>query len=1003
MGEVYLAFDPSLSRHVAVKRLPERLSRDPDRLERFRQEARLLASVNHPNIATIYSFEESDGVSFLTMEAIDGVTLRDRIADGRLPVRETLEVGRQIARALETAHRRGIVHRDLKPGNVMLSSDQSVKVLDFGLAVSASARIAPDARAGRATAIDVAGTPGYMSPEQLQGGAVDPRWDVFAFGAVLFECLTGRPAFAGEASESIVRETMTGHLDFERLPAETPPKLRELIATCLGPTMARRYASMVEPRLALENLLTETAFAPSDASKTGGSPVTHNLPRFSSSFVGRASERVEILALLGTHRLVSLTGVGGVGKTRLALEVAREGLEASDRAVWFVDLTSVPGDGDVAAAVIQTLGLPQRLDQPAADTLSAHASRHAMLLILDNCEHVIEGAAALAHALLRRSEHTRILATSRERLGVEGEAVYPVPLLDSPGAREVTNAENLARWPAVELLLARARQAGSDLVLDASNAETIAAICRRLDGIPLAIELAAARLRALPPAEFLRRLDDRFRLLTSGGRGGVAHHRTLRALIDWSYEHLEEPERVLLDRLSIFAGGFTLEAAEEVGAGDPVPDWDVLDVLTRLVDKSLVEPTRSGGALVRFRLLETVHAYASERLDASGERARMTERHRAFYVDLATKAEIALLGPQQLAWITRLAGEYDNLRRALDSALEPGVEPKAALRIAASLYRFWMIRGHWNDAEAYATRALAHGGPIEGADAAKVLNVIATTALFRGNLALADELWTRLLDIWTRLEVPTGIAAINMNLGNVAQATGEYEKAEERFKGSLEVALVTGQVDTICRSLISLSNVSLIRQNYAAARSYAEQAIQRLEGLGHAELNAHALNTLGTAELRLRDLDAARAAFERSLAIQDELRDERNTAISKMNLGVVYHEQCRLDEATSLYKAALRAFHGLDEGATVASALEGLATMAVDRGHDDHALVAYGAADAIRSVVGNPRMPDEETVVQKLRDGIRARVGEEAFRRFTQTGNEMSMDAAVRWAQETIA
>src|SRR6516225_2361359 len=418
-----------------------------------------------------------------------------------------------------------------------------------------------------------------------------------------------------------------------------------------------------------------------------------NMPAQVSSFIGREAELAAVRALVGGSRLVTLTGAGGAGKTRLGLQVAAGLAEGAGDGVWFADLAPLDDPDLVAVTVADVLGVRQEPGRPVLDTLVAAVGGRRLLVLLDSCEHVIGACAKLADALLRHCPELALLATSREPLGIGGEYVHRVPSLavpadgDDPGAIRASEA--------VRLLADRAAAQGVPLAGDEETATVAGGICRRLDGMPLAIELAAARLRMLPPAELEARLDERFALLTGGSRAALPRQRTLRAMVDWSWELLTGAERAVLARLSVFAGGFGLAAAEAVAAGPDVPAAEVAGLLGALVDKSLVQFGDAGAGPGRYRLLETVRQYAAGRLDALGLAVADATRiaHRDYYLALAETAAPQLIAHEQAQWLDRLDAELGNLRAAIAVSLTH-YDPEPGLRLAASLREFWAVRGH---------------------------------------------------------------------------------------------------------------------------------------------------------------------------------------------------------------------------------------------------------------------------------------------------------------------
>ncbi len=434
----------------------------------------------------------------------------------------------------------------------------------------------------------------------------------------------------------------------------------------------------------------------------------NNLPLQSTSFVGRRRELAAVKARLAASRLLTLTGIGGAGKTRLALQAAAEVLDAFPDGVWFADLAPVVDPGLVASTVAAAAGIREQPGRPAAATLVDHVRRQRVLLVLDNCEHVVDAAAAVAADVLRAAPHAVMLATSREPLAVGGETVWPVPPLDVPPAprpgAEAADPRIVARRAAVRLFVDRAAAVRPDFALTPVNAAAVADICRRLDGIPLAIELAAARVAHLPPEQILARLHPRFDRPGAGRRTSARRQRTLAAALDWSHDLLDPREAALFRRLSVFRGGWTLEAMDAVCAGDPLGDDDLLDVLARLVDKSLVvyvDADETG----RYRFLETVRAYARARCIAAGEHTAVRARHGRYFVALAEVAASRLAGPEQDAWVARLDAERDNLRAALDRADRDG-DAASGQRLCAALWRHWLHRSHVAEGLTRAERAL---------------------------------------------------------------------------------------------------------------------------------------------------------------------------------------------------------------------------------------------------------------------------------------------------------
>lgn len=585
MGEVYRARDSRLKRDVAVKVLGQQISGDRERVARFQREAEVLASFNHARIAQVYGLERSvtDGAETLAliMELVEGEDLSDRIVRGAMAVDEALAIAGQIAEGLEAAHDKGVVHRDLKPANIKVKPDGEVKILDFGVAKAfdtasdagrrnpAGAVEQPTVESSALTGAGlVVGTPAYMSPEQARGQPVDRRTDIWAFGCVLFEMLAGPQAFAGTTLVDTLAAVLDREPDWRLLPDATPDTIVRLLRRCLEKHSNARIRDIGDVRIDIED-----AFAPKGRpSGEAGEPRSgrHNLPAELTSFIGREHERHELARLMTTSRLVTLVGAGGAGKTRLALRLASDHAHAFRDGVWLVDLAPITAPDLVAHTIASALGIREASQRSIHDMLVETLRRSERLLVLDNCEHLIDACAGLAEALLRGAPDLRIVATSREPLRVPGEAVWRVSSLSLPDDQPSPSVDALLQSEATRLFIDRATSIDPTFTPAVENAATIVGICRRLDGIPLAIEMAAARIDTLSVDQIDARLQDRFRLLTGGTRTAVARQRTLEATMQWSYQLLSDPERVLLARLSVFPAGWTLEAAERVCGGDGI-------------------------------------------------------------------------------------------------------------------------------------------------------------------------------------------------------------------------------------------------------------------------------------------------------------------------------------------------------------------------------------------------------------------------------------------------
>ncbi|HXQ35816.1 MAG TPA: AAA family ATPase, partial [Anaerolineales bacterium] len=472
----------------------------------------------------------------------------------------------------------------------------------------------------------------------------------------------------------------------------------------------------------------------------------NNLPVHLTSFIGRENEIVEMKQELEAHRLVTLTGSGGTGKTRLSLQVAAELLEKFDHGVWFVELAPLTDPDLIPQTILSTIGISEQPGKTPLEILKEYLHEKKALIVLDNCEHLIEASAKATDALLNAAPKLKILASSREALGVKGEASYPVPSLSLPNPKHLPTIEQLSQYEAVRLFIDRALLVAPHFIVDKDNAPFIAQICYRLDGIPLAIELAAARIKMMSIEQISQRLDDRFRLLTGGARTSLPRQQTLRALIDWSYDLLSEKERLLLRRLSVFARSWTLEAAEEVCAGeDDISAYDILDLLTQLVNKSLViviEHSQSGET--RYRMLETIRQYAREKLLEAGGSESIRDQHLAYFVKLVEQAGPELYRSNQVFWLNKLDDEIDNLRMAMEWSLAKDLKSGLQLIVAGGF--FWEARGDIREVASWLAQLLEqynHGDSLR----ARALTIYGSLLQTRGELAQPRILITQGLEL----------------------------------------------------------------------------------------------------------------------------------------------------------------------------------------------------------------------------------------------------------------
>jgi predicted ATPase len=722
--------------------------------------------------------------------------------------------------------------------------------------------------------------------------------------------------------------------------------------------------------------------------------LAHNLPAHMPTFIGREQELRDVRTLVGDSRLVTLTGAGGAGKTHLAVQVAAELLDGSGDGVWLVELASVIDGEAVASAITATLGIAGRPGRSALDVVLEVLAPQNVLIVLDNCEHLIAACAQVAEAILRRCARVHLLATSREPLGIGGERVYRVPSLSLPDA-EADDAVTLAAADSVVLFLERTHAHGIELTLDSETGPLVASVCRRLDGMPLAIELAAARLRSLPLATLHGLLDQRFRLLTGGSRSALERQQTLRATVDWSYSLLADTECLLLRRLSAFIGTFDLEAAVAVCAFGEIEEFDVADILGSLVDKSLVvaEPSASR---IQYRLLETIRQYAAERLiehDAE-EAATLITRHCEYYLSVAEAAAVHLHKPDAGEWFERLDKDQFNLRRALEHAVDEPQKTAVALRFVVALRYYWFVRSRRYEAlglilpaierpEARQDPELLAAATMAAAGCARAVDLEMTQRLCEEALQLARQLNDEVLLTWSETL-----------LGMTCWFTGRREQGDAMLRDCLERARRLADDDL-------LGNCLLV--NILAAQEADPARTQQLyrEGLDYLErrgdfLFAHDLHQYAGADaVQTGQLAAARAHLEQAAQAGEVIGAARHYVNSI--LGILLREEGDPQGARSMLGDALRMARRVGDRFHFAFACLGLALVAGDAGQAQRAAQLHGAAQAIADQVGMPWIRFKG-LRQASISAITASLGENEFRQAYEQGRALNFDATFELA-----
>jgi predicted ATPase/DNA-binding SARP family transcriptional activator len=763
------------------------------------------------------------------------------------------------------------------------------------------------------------------------------------------------------------------------------------------------------------------------------------LPAETTSFVGRESELATIEDLLGLSRLLTLTGPGGSGKTRLALKAGELAAGRYPGGVWLVELAPVARPDLVAVAAASALGIREEPGHPLAETIAAHLRQAEALLIVDNCEHVLDEAAGLVTGLLRQCPALRILATSQSRLNVTGEATWPVPPLTLPPPDERDPAV-VARSESARLLCERARLARPGFSLAEVNAAAVSEICRRLDGIPLALELAAARLNALTARQLAARLDDRFRLLSGRSRGGLPRHQTLQAAIEWSHDLLSDAERVCFRRLAIFAGGCTLEAAEAVLPGGGLPADAVLETVTALVDRSLLTTEERSGSM-RYGMLESVHQFARRQLAAAGEQDELSRRHLAWLLDYAGQADLD--GPDQEAWLDLLEADLENIRAGLEWGLaQPG--PEQAMALAGALAPFWQVRGHASLGRRWLDSALAAAGP--GADPrlrAIALDGAGQLAYVQADHQAQLSYQQESLAIWRGLGDDARTASCLGELGAAAHIRGDYPAAQAMYAEALELARRAGASNVMGRCLSGLGRLALHTGDQAQATAYYTESMSRFRASGDLRRATVILGNLGVVAFNEGDFDLAAARLQEHLANSRKLGDRKLIGGALTNLGTVLYNTGDTDRAADLHAEALalaeqvgdrrlasvaltnlgltalarkdypaaRSFHArslehaeaIGERRSIAECLEEMAGVDAAAGLARRAAVLFGASQALREAIGSPIIGPDLARFQQSVAAVRTALGEQEFTAAQRRGREMPEAEAIALARSDPA
>lgn len=981
-GEVWLAERRAkfVTTRVAVK-LP--LDDHIDR-EEVKREAVLWAHASgHPNVLPIIDADEYDGQVVIVSEYSPDGSLHDYLGrKGPLPVREALDMTNGILNGLEFLHAKQIIHRDLKPANILLQG-RTPRLADFGIS-----------RVMKAVSVteSMSGTPLYMAPEAFDRKRTE-QTDIWSVGVILFQMLNGSLPYPYGNLTDLYGAIVRGQP--EPLSDAISPDLQAAVLKALAKDPGERYRSAAEMRSSLNSYLAgvahhehlatapdkdQHAFRPVAATLHSAAPFsttaeyeltirdgndlavpTGNLTGGPAGIVGREKEIAELRQLLRHEntRLITMTGIGGTGKTTLARAVAKASLDDFPDGVFFVEMATTINADLVAAVIAQSLGARESGTRPVIEILKDHLKNKCVLLVIDNFEQVTGAASQLAE-LAAVPGGLKVLVTSRNLLHVNAEHEFHVPALALPPDTSRMAPEELSTCEAVRLFVERARRVRSNFTLTAENGECVAAICVRVDCLPLAIELAAARIKMLSPQAILAKLENRLTLLTGGAADLPARQQTMRGAVQWSYDLLAETEKDLFRLLSVFEGGFTIDAAEAVvhdASAGKLSD-DVLDGMTSLVDKSLLVSKERPNGEYRFRMLQVVREYARECFEAASETARVNESHADYYLAMAEEAEPHLLTPQYADWLVRLEDDHDNFRVALRWSFENDVG--MAARFAAALRNFW----------AY------HNYLLEGR---KWLDA----ALERGRIGITTPVHFKLLN----------------GAGWFAKQQGDYQRARTMYEAALSESRSAKELPQIALSTRGLGMIAIQQGDFAAARGFIEEGLEISRHMDDRFGIAHALIVLGDLERMVGNNVAARASFETSLGLARELGDQRIMSCNLNNLGFVACDDGDLAAAETHLAEALGMVQELGYKIQISYSMDGFAAIAAERGDMEKAATLAGAADALRTAIGGETEPVERRFRESYLGRLKAKLDPEGFDPAYERGNALRLEEAVALCQ----
>lgn len=1048
-ADVYLGTHIHLNTQAAIKVLHGQLTGQDE--QDFLTEARIIARLRHPHIVQVLDFGVEGAMPFLVMEYAPGGNLRLRHPRGtQLPLSIVISYVGQVAEALHYAHQERVIHRDLKPENMLLGRRDEVLLSDFGIAAVIHSSLSQQAQ-------DTAGTIAYMAPEQIQAHP-SPASDQYALAVVVYEWLSGDRPFQGTATEIAIKHTLAPPPSLTEKVTTLHLGVEQVVVRALAKDPELRFASVQSFAAALEETGRATSvgqthfvsssepFTDTERSSDQAKDRLHNLPVQVTPFIGREQEVAAACSLVRRTevRLVTLTGTGGIGKTRLGLEIADCLFDVFADGVCFVPLAPISNPTLVVAAIAQALGIKEARGLSLLDLLKSFLQDKHSLLLLDNFEQVVAAAPVLSE-LLTTCPYLKIVVTSRAVLHIQGEHEFPVPPLALPDMAHLPGSEALTQYPAIALFLQRAFAVKPDFAVTPANMRAIAETCARLEGLPLAIELAAARIKLLPPQALLQRLEHRLQVLTSRARDVPARQQTLRNTLAWSYQLLDADQQRLFQRLSVFVGGCTLEAAESIcqALGDEA--LPVLEDMASLIDQSLLQQTEQEGEEPRFVMLETIRAYALECLVANGEEEAATQAHAACYLTLAEESERELGGPRQAIWLKRLEREHDNLRAAMDWSLRQGKDKdeterhmEIALRLGGALRRFWQMHGHLKEGQTFLERALsASEGIVVSVRARAKAHLAAGTlasiqndydrveaycqqslVLFRelgdqpgialslyllsvvpwmkGDTVAARSLTENALAVFRELGDRERIAWSLSTLGLMDAQEGKYADARALYEESLALHRELGDKRAIATTLLRLANMFFVsRGDQATLRSLLEEGLALFRELGEKEGIANSYVLEGRLALDQGDAATAHTRLEESIMLYREIGHRKALAESLAILARVVMVQGDGAAARTLYEESLTLARELNHLWLIASCLEGWATLVAEQGQFAWAAQLWGAAESLRTTIGVPLPAVERADYERAVAAARAALQEGIFAARWAEGRSMSPEQAI--------